>query len=226
MTDGPMAVEWVFGAAGALGQACFFARFLGQWIATERARAPRTPVAFWRFSLLGSALSFVYATFGPPRDVVFACGYAFNAVAYGRNLMLAARPDVRLPTWLAATAGVFAVVFSALLSLSDPVALERFSSLPLAWAVAGVLGQLLWSGRFFVQWAEAERSGRPELTRRFFLISLVAWTMLFPYACRLGDPWFVVGLLTSPFVIVRNLMFFARRGAKPDADGTTSSRGP
>ena len=41
---------------GFLGQACFFSRFLVQWIASERKGESVVPVVFWILSLAGGAL--------------------------------------------------------------------------------------------------------------------------------------------------------------------------
>ena len=50
---------WVlFGLAA---QLMFTARFLVQWIASERAGRSYVPVAFWYLSLVGAAMMFFYA---------------------------------------------------------------------------------------------------------------------------------------------------------------------
>ncbi|MBP0617364.1 lipid-A-disaccharide synthase N-terminal domain-containing protein [Jiella mangrovi] len=77
---------WI--ALGFFAQAMFTARFLIQWIASERARKSVVPVAFWGFSLVGGALLLVYALHR--RDPVFILGQAAGLVIYTRNLMLIA----------------------------------------------------------------------------------------------------------------------------------------
>ena len=42
-------------AIGFLGQALFTARFLMQWVVSEKKRDSVVPVAFWWFSLLGGS---------------------------------------------------------------------------------------------------------------------------------------------------------------------------
>jgi lipid-A-disaccharide synthase-like uncharacterized protein len=71
-------------ALGFLAQALFTARFLVQWIASERAGKSVIPVAFWFFSIGGGALLLVYALYR--RDPVFIAGQAFGVFVYGRNL--------------------------------------------------------------------------------------------------------------------------------------------
>jgi lipid-A-disaccharide synthase-like uncharacterized protein len=71
-------------ALGFLAQALFTARFLVQWIASERAGKSVIPVAFWFFSIGGGLLLLVYALYR--RDPVFIAGQAFGVFVYARNL--------------------------------------------------------------------------------------------------------------------------------------------
>ena len=71
-------------AFGFLGQALFSARFVVQWIASERARRSIIPTAFWLFSLGGGVTLLVYAIYRG--DPVFIVGQAAGLVIYLRNL--------------------------------------------------------------------------------------------------------------------------------------------
>lgn len=71
---------------GFMGQVCFSARFVVQWIVSERRRQSVIPLAFWIFSLLGGGLLLSYAIYR--RDPVFIVGQAAGFVVYVRNLML------------------------------------------------------------------------------------------------------------------------------------------
>ena len=73
---------WV--VLGFVAQGMFTARFLVQWIATERARASVIPISFWFFSVAGGFLLLVYALYR--RDPVFIAGQAFGLIVYLRNL--------------------------------------------------------------------------------------------------------------------------------------------
>lgn len=78
---------WV--ALGFLAQALFSARFLVQWIASERAGRSVIPVAFWLFSIGGGALLLVYALYR--KDPVFIAGQALGLFIYARNLYFVRR---------------------------------------------------------------------------------------------------------------------------------------
>ena len=71
-------------AVGFLGQALFSARFLVQWIASERARKSIIPHAFWLFSIVGGATLLAYAIY--KRDPVFITGQAAGLLIYSRNI--------------------------------------------------------------------------------------------------------------------------------------------
>ena len=71
---------------GLVGQACFFSRFLVQWIVSERNGRSVMPVIFWYLSLVGGVLVLVYAIWR--RDPVFTLGQSVGILVYARNLML------------------------------------------------------------------------------------------------------------------------------------------
>ena len=78
---------WVL--LGFIAQAMFTARFLVQWIASERAGHSVIPVAFWIFSIFGGALLLIYALYR--KDAVFIAGQAFSFFVYARNLYFVMR---------------------------------------------------------------------------------------------------------------------------------------
>lgn len=76
-------------AIGFTGQAIFTARFLTQWIASERKRDSVVPVAFWWLSLLGGMTLLCYAVH--KEDPVIIVGQSLGVFIYVRNLMLVSK---------------------------------------------------------------------------------------------------------------------------------------
>lgn len=74
---------------GLVGQAAFFARFLVQWVASERAGESYIPLSFWYLSVVGSVVLLVYAIHR--REPVFLLGQLPNVFVYVRNIMLIKR---------------------------------------------------------------------------------------------------------------------------------------
>lgn len=77
-------LAWV--AFGLVGQLMFSARFLVQWLASERARRSIIPTAFWYFSLAGGLTLLTYAIYR--QDPVFILGQSLGVFIYTRNLWL------------------------------------------------------------------------------------------------------------------------------------------
>lgn len=75
---------WV--AFGIGGQLMFSARFIVQWIASEKAGRSLIPVAFWYFSIAGGVILFAYAVYRA--DPVFIMGQSIGLFIYIRNLWL------------------------------------------------------------------------------------------------------------------------------------------
>src|SRR5262245_22198437 len=86
---------------GLSGQLLFGSRFFLQWIASEWAKRPVLPRAFWYLSLFGGVALLVYALHR--RDPVFAIGQAGGLIVYVRNLMLDRPAQANAPTAASAT---------------------------------------------------------------------------------------------------------------------------
>ncbi|MGR3463636.1 lipid-A-disaccharide synthase N-terminal domain-containing protein [Limimaricola sp.] len=77
-------IEVIWLTIGFLAQAMFSARFLVQWIASEKVRKSIVPEAFWYFSAGGGAMLLAYAIYR--QDPVFILGQAFGLMVYARNI--------------------------------------------------------------------------------------------------------------------------------------------
>ena len=89
-----MTTEHLWLSIGLLGQALFSARFLVQWIASERRRQSVLPRAFWYFSVGGGLTMLAYAIYR--RDPIFILGQGAGLVVYARNLWLIYRAPTPL----------------------------------------------------------------------------------------------------------------------------------
>ena len=74
---------------GIIAQALFTARFVVQWLASEKAGRSVIPFSFWLLSIGGGVLLLVYALYR--RDPVFILGQAFGVLIYLRNLTFVLR---------------------------------------------------------------------------------------------------------------------------------------
>ena len=91
-----MTLDHVWLAFGLLGQLVFGARFIVQWIASERKQESHIPIVFWYLSLTGGLITTAYAIH--KKDVVFIIGQGSGLIVYVRNLMLIYRAQRRTET--------------------------------------------------------------------------------------------------------------------------------
>lgn len=77
-------IIWV--SIGFFGQLMFTARFLVQWIVSERTGRSTIPIAFWYFSIMGGLVLLSYAIYRA--DPVFILGQSMGLFIYVRNLRL------------------------------------------------------------------------------------------------------------------------------------------
>lgn len=79
----------------------------------------------------------------------------------------------------------------------------------------GMLGQLLFSARFLVQWYASERAGRSVVPELFWYLSLGGGLILFLYACIQQDPVFIIGQGAGLCIYARNLHLLRRSRWRP-----------
>jgi lipid-A-disaccharide synthase-like uncharacterized protein len=73
-------------AFGLVAQLFFTARFLVQWISSERAGQSVVPMAFWFFSMGGGLMTLIYGV--AKREPVIILGQGLATIIYIRNIML------------------------------------------------------------------------------------------------------------------------------------------
>jgi lipid-A-disaccharide synthase-like uncharacterized protein len=84
LADAPL---WLL--ASVAGQGLWSARFVVQWVASERRRDSHFPESFWWVSLAGNALLLAYSLH--LLDAVLVAGYCLGPVVQVRNLVLGRR---------------------------------------------------------------------------------------------------------------------------------------
>lgn len=84
-----MTKEMIWLVVGLLGQAIFSARFIVQWLVSEKVKRSVIPVAFWYLSLLGGVTLLLYSIY--KKDPVFILGQSTGVFIYTRNLFLIQR---------------------------------------------------------------------------------------------------------------------------------------
>jgi len=79
-----MEIDKTWLVIGLIGQTLFSARFVVQWLYSEKVKKSVIPTAFWYFSVCGGATLLAYAIHW--QDPVFIIGQGAGLFVYFRNL--------------------------------------------------------------------------------------------------------------------------------------------
>lgn len=87
------------------------------------------------------------------------------------------------------------------------VFIDRFDALLLV----GVVGQLLFTMRFLVQWVASERAGRSVVPVAFWFFSIGGGTVTLIYGLYRKEPIIIMGQALSIIIYARNLMLINKQ---------------
>ncbi|MDP4132209.1 MAG: lipid-A-disaccharide synthase N-terminal domain-containing protein [Bacteroidota bacterium] len=204
---------WVF-AVGFLAQLFFFARMIIQWFKSEVAGKSLSPLIFWQLSLLGSIIFLIYGILRKDLAIIF--GQCLVYYIYVRNLHLKQRWTLipGIIRWIILFAPL--VAFGYLFFTSPGNLMEALTNkdIPLWLKLWGILGQFIFTLRFFMQWIDSEAIKQSILSQRFWVTSLIGSAMIIIYAVFRYDPVLFLGQLGGLVVYVRNLMIYQKNYQK------------
>lgn len=80
------------------------------------------------------------------------------------------------------------------------------------WVAFGLFGQLMFTGRFLIQWIASERVKRSVVPIAFWYFSMAGGLILLSYAIYRRDPVFVLGQSLGVFIYARNLWLIRQEG--------------
>ncbi len=213
---------------GAVGSILFYSRFCVQWFVSERRGESTIPVAFWYLSAAGSLSLLAYAII--TRSPIGALGQCFNIVVYTRNLIFIWRSRGKLNPvvgyllqFVAGMIALSAIAFVVFIWLGEyninKTVAPEIARQTWIWLAVGVTGQLLFAGRFLLQWIATERRGESTVPPSFWYLSVAA--SILQAACFLQrQEWlFFIGMALTIFIYLRNIALLKTTAAK--APGTT-----
>jgi lipid-A-disaccharide synthase-like uncharacterized protein len=79
------------------------------------------------------------------------------------------------------------------------------------WVVVGIAAQLLFFGRFLVQWLASEAKRESVIPASFWYFSLAGGAGLLVYALHKRDPVFILGQAGGLLIYARNIHFIRRK---------------
>ena len=75
------------------------------------------------------------------------------------------------------------------------------------WVIIGFLGQVIFAGRFIVQWIASEKRKESVIPVSFWYMSIVGSLITLIYTFHKEDPVFILAYLFNSLIYVRNLTF-------------------
>lgn len=197
--------HWLIFVIGFTAQLLFSARLVTQWLKSEKAKNVETPVLFWKLSLLGSIMLFTYGYLR--EDLAIMIGQVLTYGVYWRNLRLDGEWKNRnlvfkiIVTIFPVLVGVYIVFFGRL----DWKMLWNGENLSTWLIILGILGQLVYTSRFFYQIYYSEKHHESSLPRIFWIISLAGSSLLFTYGIFRKDPVLMSAHFFGGIIYIRNL---------------------
>ncbi len=198
--------RWEIYVIGFTAQLLFTARLINQWLVSEKHRKVLTPRLFWKFSLLGSILLFIYGYLR--HDLAIMLGQGLTYFLYIRNMDLQGEWK-RTPMLLRVLILLFPGILVIYYFNNNVYDLDRLFSrevMPGWLLLLGSVAQVIFTLRFFYQWAYSEKRNRSLLPKGFWTLSLSGSVLILLYAILRKDPVLLIGHLAGSIIYTRNLL--------------------
>jgi len=78
------------------------------------------------------------------------------------------------------------------------------------WLAFGLIAQLLFAGRFLVQWISSERAGRSVIPFAFWIFSMGGGLMKLVYGIVKREPVIIFGQGVATLIYIRNIVLIFR----------------
>jgi lipid-A-disaccharide synthase-like uncharacterized protein len=213
---------------GFLSAFTFAARFIVQWVQSEKAQRSVVPRLFWQLSLCGNLLLLLHSFIQVQYPICLM--QAINAVISWRNLNLMQTQHspvtFRTARWLLMGACVLTTLgfiaqdwmlmqggqwFRVPTAPWQKVSIHSISPL---WHGLGAIGYLLFCSRFWVQWWLAEKAQASHLPLSFWWLSLSGALLSMTYFVYTRDSVNLLGPSLGLIQYIRNLMLIYKVKAK------------
>ena len=195
-------------AVGFTSQLIFASRIIIQWFKSEKSKKLETPTIFWKLSLIAAILFFIYGYLR--RDFSIMLGQVIIYYVFIRNLQL---QDQWKPTSFLFKAlilgfpifAVFYAIFWADINFGLLFSQQNEEGIATWLMMIGVVGQIIYTGRFLYQWYHSEQEHESNLPTTFWVMSLVGSAILIYYAVMREDPVLFASHAGGSIIYIRNI---------------------
>lgn len=213
--------QWLY-PLGILPALIFSARYLLQWITSEKKGKSVVMPLFWKLSIGANLLLLLHSLIQQQFHVCLVQGCSSVIAWRNLNLMQSSDRHVRfsyvLLLLMFAMAAVPLLFLMSSFFLAFPLVWFRIPLSPEAhiesfWHLAGFMGLVLFNGRFWVQWWGAERHKQSYLGVEFWWMSVLGSVLCFAYFVNIGDWVNMLGPVFGLIPSIRNLILIRRSSA-------------
>ena len=95
-------------------------------------------------------------------------------------------------------------MFDSIIEFFKSVIMEQVVEDPV-WATVALVGQMVFAGRFVLQWIVSEYKRRSHVPTAFWFVSLAGSLILLSYSIHIKNPIFMLGFSLNTFIYLRNL---------------------
>jgi lipid-A-disaccharide synthase-like uncharacterized protein len=82
------------------------------------------------------------------------------------------------------------------------------------WATVALAGQVVFGGRFVLQWIVSEYKKRSHVPTSFWFVSLVGSFILLSYSIHIKNPVFMLGFSLNTLIYLRNIHLIYKHAGK------------
>ena len=79
--------------------------------------------------------------------------------------------------------------------------------------IIGFVGQVMFFGRFLIQWIASERKGKSFIPKSFWYLSIGGSLLLLIYSINIGDVIFTIGFSLNLIIYLRNIAMIKKESA-------------
>lgn len=199
---------------GFIAQLLFTSRTFIQWFISEKKKAVANPIIFWYLSLLAACIMIAYGILRSDGPIIL--GQLIPYFIYVRNIQLKEK-WYDIPQWIR-----FIILSLPLLALLIVIFFYQGTfhriftneEIPLYLFILGVVGQVLFTMRFVLQWLHSEKKKKSELPPLFWWTSIGGSALILIYGILRIDPVLILGHCTGLIVYFRNIYLWFRSNGK------------
>lgn len=204
---------------GFLSGLAFGLRFIIQWLESERAKNSVVSPIFWKLSLTGGGFLILHSFIQMQYHVCLV--QALSSVIAWRNLNLMQKKSPPLPFRQMLYLFFFVFVLTSALFAAQVFLLhpsqgwfrvpqapwQSAVSVPVGiwWHLAGFIGYILFSARFWIQWWISEKHLKSELPLLFWQVSILGALFSIVYFYKIDDWVNLIGPVVGIIPYLRNL---------------------